>query len=139
MRPGLACLQKRRVEDLLLGCRVQLEKRCQPSPQGGQHLGVRTADLLQDREHPALLVMVIKDQLRVSTVLSSVLDVELRDGIGGHVHGFQQREQLIAFGGGDRRIVKISVARAIHLPVSTFPPAPWFTTGAAVPGQNQCK
>ena len=83
--------------------------------------------------------MVIKDQLRVSIVLSSVLDVELRDGIGGHVHGFQQREQLIAFGGGDRRIVKVSVARAIHLPVSTFPPAPWFTNGAAVPGQNQCK
>ncbi len=110
MRAGLACLQKRRVEDLLLGCRVQLEKRCQPSPQGGQHLGVRTADLLQDRKQSALLVMVIKDQLRVSTVLSSVLDVELRDGIGGHVHGFQQREQLIAFGGGDRRIVKISVA-----------------------------
>jgi len=58
-----AHLQQRRIEERFLGRRVQFEERRQPSPHCGQHLGVRAADLLQDREQPSLLVMVVKDQL----------------------------------------------------------------------------
>src|SRR5579872_7596858 len=55
--------QQRRVEDLLLGRRVQLKERGQASPHRRQHRGVRTPDLLQHREQPPLLVVVVKDQL----------------------------------------------------------------------------
>jgi hypothetical protein len=41
---------------------VQFEERSQPVPDRGQHPGIRPVDLLQDREQPPLLTMVIKDQ-----------------------------------------------------------------------------
>src|SRR6478735_4515348 len=67
LHPGRAVrgqphLQQDRVEDGLLGRRVQLEERSQPVPDPGQHPGIRPVDLLQDREQPPLLTMVIKDQ-----------------------------------------------------------------------------
>jgi hypothetical protein len=42
---------------------VHLKKRRQPSPDGGQRPGVTPVDLLQDREQPPLLVMIVKHQL----------------------------------------------------------------------------
>jgi hypothetical protein len=60
---GQAHPQQLRIEDLLLRGRVQLEERRKPGPQRGQHLGLGAADLLQDRELPALLVVVVEDQL----------------------------------------------------------------------------
>src|SRR5208337_2649859 len=51
------------VEDLLLGRRVQFEERSQSAPHRGQHPGISAVDLLQDREQPPLLMMVVKDQL----------------------------------------------------------------------------
>src|SRR5262249_33296172 len=50
-------------EDLLLGRGVQLEEGGQPAPDRGQRRRVGPVDLLQDREQPALLVMVVEDQL----------------------------------------------------------------------------
>ena len=60
---GQAYLQQGGVEDLLLGRRVQLEEHGQPVPYRGQHPGIRAVDLLQDRELPPLLVVVIENQL----------------------------------------------------------------------------
>jgi hypothetical protein len=59
----VAHLQQYRIEDRLLGRRMQFEERRQPAPNRGQHPGVGAIDLLQDRENPALLVVVVKDQL----------------------------------------------------------------------------
>ena len=56
-------LQQRRIEDRFLGGGVQLEEDPQPLPYGGQSRRVRPADLLQDREQPSLLVVVIEDQV----------------------------------------------------------------------------
>ncbi len=56
-------LQQRRVEDLLLRRGVQFKERRQPCPDGTESSGVATIDLLQDREEPALFVMVVEDQL----------------------------------------------------------------------------
>ncbi len=42
---------------------MQFEERGQPPPDGGQHPGLGAVDLLQDREQPPLLMMVIEDQL----------------------------------------------------------------------------
>ena len=56
-------LQQLGVEDRLLRRRVHLEEGRQPSPDRGQRLGVRPVDLLDDREQPTLLVMIVKDQL----------------------------------------------------------------------------
>ncbi len=62
--PGLdAHPQQRGVEDLLLRRGVQLEERGQPAPDRTQGVRVGPVDLLQDREEPALLVMVVEDQL----------------------------------------------------------------------------
>jgi hypothetical protein len=60
---GEAHLQQRWIEDRLLRRRVQVQERAQPGPHRRQGGGVRAPDLLQDREQPALLVVVVKDQL----------------------------------------------------------------------------
>ena len=60
---GDAHAQQRGIEELLLRRRVQLEEDRQPSPDGGQRSDVRPVDLLDDREQPALLMMIVKDQL----------------------------------------------------------------------------
>ncbi len=114
LHPGRAVrgqphLQQDRVEDGLLGRRVQFEERSQPVPDRRQHPGIGPVDLLQDREQPPLLTMVIKDQLgdvqrsslapafswhahRDPTITHTRrtvrqqlgLNVELLDGIGRH-------------------------------------------------------
>ena len=61
--PGDPSLQQRGIEDRLLRRRVQFQERAQPRPHRRQRSGVRAPDLLQDREQPPLLVMIVKDQL----------------------------------------------------------------------------
>src|SRR5262249_39922616 len=51
------------VEDLLLGGGVHLEEHGQPRPDRLEGAGVGRVDLLQDREEPALFVVVVQDQL----------------------------------------------------------------------------
>jgi len=68
LHPGLAARgdpdpKKGGVEDRLLRCRMHLEEGGQPTPYGCQRLGIGPVDLLQDREQPSLLVMIVKDQL----------------------------------------------------------------------------
>src|SRR6185312_6540022 len=51
------------VEDRLLGGGVHLEERGQPGPYRFEGAGVGGVDLLEDREEPALFVVVVQDQL----------------------------------------------------------------------------
>jgi hypothetical protein len=51
------------IEDRFLGGGVQFEERRETGPEGAQRAGVRGVDLLEHGELPALLVMVVKDQL----------------------------------------------------------------------------
>ena len=54
-------------------------------------------------------MVVIKNQLRnIHGSILSTLDVEVRNGIGRHVHSLQQPKQFVAFRGGDRDMVRRS-------------------------------
>src|SRR5919107_672566 len=55
--------QQRGIEYLLLGLGVNLEKGGEPLPHRGQAFRVGAVELLQDRKQPALLLMVVQNEL----------------------------------------------------------------------------
>src|SRR4051794_30753344 len=55
--------QQRGIEYLLFGLGVNLEKGGEPLPHRGQAFRVGAIELLQDREQPALLLMVVQNEL----------------------------------------------------------------------------
>lgn len=57
-------VEQRRVEELFLGLRVQVEERGKTLPDRGEAVRVVPIDLFEDGEEPSLLVMVVQDQLR---------------------------------------------------------------------------
>jgi hypothetical protein len=59
----LAQLQQRRIEQTLLSFRVEIHQRAQPLPDRAQYVRIFTSDLLQHRKQPALLMMIVKNEL----------------------------------------------------------------------------
>ena len=60
---GAADLEQRGIEELLLGLGMDLEEGRESGPHRGKRVTVRGVDLLEHREQPALLVMVVEDEL----------------------------------------------------------------------------
>jgi hypothetical protein len=61
---AFADAQQGRVEDPFLGLCVDLQKRRQPRPDRTQGAYVGAVDLIENGELPALLVVIVEDQLR---------------------------------------------------------------------------
>jgi hypothetical protein len=67
-------VQQSGVEDLRVGLGMQIEERGEPLPERGQSRGVAGVKLVEQREQPALLMMVVEDQISDIHARSKIAD-----------------------------------------------------------------